>query len=230
MVNEMIMETQPAMTSTALDSLRAFRTKSRHYLSLGHDRLAAARFVADAAGEFRGLALDIGTGKGLLSIALARRGLEVLSIDVDPRERELARLLAEEEGLAARIRFEQADAAHLPYSDGQYGCVAMMDVLHHLAEPVPILKEMARVTARGGIVIIADFDESGFDIVSRIHRANGGEHPRTAASVSLALAELSRLGFACRKSINGHQHEMIVLQKSDELVHASEKPRDRTEP
>ena len=195
------------------ERLRAFRTRSQEYLRLGHDRLAAARFVADAAGELRGPALDVGTGKGLLAIELARRGMEVLSIDVDSTERELARLLADEAGVAALIRFEQADAAHLPYSDGQYGCIPMMDVLHHLTDPVPILNEMARVTARGGVVIIADFDEPGFEIVSRIHRAYGGEHPRTAASVSLALVELSKAGFSCKKTINGHQHEVIVLRK-----------------
>lgn len=211
------------MMMTPPDQLRAFRTRSQQYLSIGHDRLAAARFVADAAGDFRGMALDVGTGKGLLAIELARRGMEVLSIDVDSREREFARLLAEEAGVAARIRFEQADAAHLPYSDGQYGCVAMMDVLHHLTEPVPILNETARVTARGGVVIIADFDESGFDLVSRIHRTNGGEHPRTAASMSLALAELSRAGFAFRKHINGHHHEVIALQKGgDQKAHGTQ--------
>ena len=204
------------MMMTPQEQLRAFRTRSQQYLSLGHDRLAAARFVADAAGEFRGRALDVGTGKGLFAIELARRGMEVLSIDVDSRERELARLLADEAGVATRIRFKKADAAHLPYADGQFGCVAMMDVLHHLTEPDPILTEMARVTTRGGIVVIADFNESGFDIVSRIHRANGGEHPRTAASVSLAIASLSRAGFSCMRKNNGHQHEVVVLQKGGE--------------
>jgi ubiquinone/menaquinone biosynthesis C-methylase UbiE len=201
------------MIMTPQEQLRAFRTRSQQYLSLGHDRLAAARFVVESAAELRGPALDVGTGKGLLAIELARRGMEVISVDVDSRERELARLLAEEAGVAALIRFEQADAAHLPYSNGQYGCVAMMDVLHHLTEPVPILNEMARVTASDGIAIIADFDETGFDLVSRVHRANGDEHPRTSASMSLALAALSRAGFSCRKNINGRQHEVIVLQK-----------------
>ena len=201
------------MMTTPQERLRAFRARNAEYARLGHGRLAAARFVIEAAGTLRGPALDVGTGKGLLAIELARQGLEVVSIDVDDQERELAGLLADEAGLASRITFEHGDAAKLPYEDGQFGCVAMMDVLHHLAEPGPVLREMGRVLAVGGTVVIADFDDQGFEIVSRVHRAEGREHPRTAATVSAAADELAAAGFRCAARTCGHQHEVIVLQK-----------------
>jgi len=209
----MAMEVQRAMMGTAPERLRAFRTRSQEYLRLGHDRLAAARFVAGASGEFHGTALDIGTGKGLLAIELARRGMKVISVDVDSRERELAQLLSEEAGVAGRISFEQIDAAHIPYADAQFGCVAMMDVLHHLAEPGPVLSEMARVVGVGGMLVIADFNEQGFELVSRVHRAEGREHPRTTATVAVAMKELMAAGFRCAACTNGHQHDVVVLQK-----------------
>ncbi|MFC1642025.1 methyltransferase domain-containing protein [Myxococcota bacterium] len=84
------------MMMTPQKQLHAFGGRSREYLRLGHDRLAAARFVVEAAGPLREPAFDIGTGKGLLAIELARRGLEVLTLDIDAQERKLARLLAEE--------------------------------------------------------------------------------------------------------------------------------------
>jgi 2-polyprenyl-3-methyl-5-hydroxy-6-metoxy-1,4-benzoquinol methylase len=201
------------MTMSPEERLRGFRARSDEYLRLGHDRLAAARFVVDAAGELRGPALDVGTGKGLLAIELARRGLEVVSIDVDDQERELARLLAGAAGMTSRIRFDRGDGARLPYAEGQFGCVAMMDVLHHLVEPSPVLREMARVVEVGGMIVMADFDEQGFELVSRIHRAEGGEHPRTAATVSLATDELVTAGFRCAARTNGHQHDVVVLRK-----------------
>jgi ubiquinone/menaquinone biosynthesis C-methylase UbiE len=201
------------MMMTPPDPLRAFRTRSQQYLSLGHDRLAAARFVADAAGPLRGLALDVGTGKGLLAVELARQGLEVVSIDVDDQERGLARMLADEAGLASRITFEDGDAAKLPYPEGRFGCVAMMDVLHHLTDPSPVLREMARVVEVGGLLLIADFDDQGFELVSRVHCAEGHEHPRTAATVSAANDELVASGFRCVARTNGHQHNVVVMQK-----------------
>jgi 2-polyprenyl-3-methyl-5-hydroxy-6-metoxy-1,4-benzoquinol methylase len=201
------------MIPTPQERLRAFHLRNREYLRLEHDRLAAARFVVDTAGELRGPALDIGTGKGLLAIELARRGLEVVSIDVDDQERGLARLLAEQNGLASKITFESGDAARLRYADEQFGCVAMMDVLHHLNEPSPVLREMVRVVAARGIVLIADFDEFGFEIVSRVHRAEGREHPRTTATVSASMDELAALGFHCTARRNGHQHDIAVFRK-----------------
>lgn len=195
------------------EQLNAFRLRSLEYLRLGHDRLAAVRFVVDTAGELRGPGLDIGTGKGLLAVELARRGLDVVSIDVDDRERALASLLAEEAGLASRIQFDAQNAAKLPYPSAHFGFVAMMDVLHHLAEPDAVLREMARVVAAGGSVLIADFDEQGFELVSRIHRAEGREHPRTSATLSLALEVLSWAGLSCLARTNGHQHDVIVLHR-----------------
>lgn len=197
----------------AQERLRVFRTRNRQYLRIGHDRMAAARFVVEAAGVLHGPVLDVGTGKGIFAIELARQGLEVVSIDVDDQERELATLLANEAGVMSRITFDHGDAAHLPYADGHFGATAMMDVLHHLDEPGPVLREMARLVGAGGVILISDFDDDGFELVSRVHRSEGREHPRTAATLSLASDELSRAGFRCTTRTTGHQHDAVVLQK-----------------
>ena len=201
------------MTIPTQERLRAFRARSQQYLRLGHDRWAAARFIVDATGKPRGPTLDIGTGKGLLAIAFAQQGMEVVTIDVNADERALAQLLAEKAGVGARITFATGDAAHLPYPDGGFGCVAMMDVLHHLSEPGPVLREMARVAAPDALIVLADFDEAGFELVSRVHRAEGREHPRTSATVSSASEELRRCGLVPLANVHGHQHEIGVLRK-----------------
>lgn len=203
------------MTPLPQERLVAFRSRCSQYLSHGHDRLAAARFVVDAAMELSGPALDIGTGKGLLAIELARRGLEVVTIDVDEQERELARLLASAAGVAGRICFDTADAAGLPYADGSFGTVAMMDVLHHLEDSDRVLREMARVVVPGGIALIADFDERGFEIVSNVLREEGREHSRTSVTVSSVLEGMGALGFGELSRVRGHQHEIAVLRRKE---------------
>ena len=42
------------------------------------------------------------------------------------------------------------DAHELPFSDGAFSGIVMLDVLHHLERPVAFLKEAARVLAPGG--------------------------------------------------------------------------------
>jgi ubiquinone/menaquinone biosynthesis C-methylase UbiE len=197
----------------AIERLRAFHARDQKYRDQGHNRRAAARFVAEAAGLSQGAALDVGTGKGLLAIELARAGMEVVSVDLDADEQTLALLLAFGAGMSNRIRFEHGDAAHLSHPDGSFGYVAMMDVLHHLHDPVPLLAEMARVLAPGGRMVLAEFDEQGFDLVARVHRAEGHEHPRTTVTVSLAEAELTRMGLSPIARMAGYLHDVTVFFK-----------------
>ena len=201
------------MKDTASERLRAFRARNRQYQELGYDREAAFRSLVREARPLEGPALDVGTGKGLLARELARLGMDVVSVDISSDERELACLLAQESDVAGRVVFAQADAARLPYPDGHFGCAAMMDVLHHLEEPGPVLSEMVRVVRPGGRLLLADFDEAGFELVARISRQEGREHLRSATTVTLAREILTRAGLRCLMKTNGHHHEMVVLQK-----------------
>jgi len=196
---------------SAHERLKAFHARNLQYLRLGYDRANAARFVVRAAGELAGPALDIGTGKGLCAVELARTGMNVVSVDVDVEEQEVAALVAEKAGVGGRIHFVHGNAAHLPYPDGYFGCAAMMDALHHLDEPSPVFREMARVVKDGGLIIIADFDEKGFDLLSRVHRAEGHDHPRTAATLIFAQDELLRAGFQEMARTTSCLHDVIVL-------------------
>jgi ubiquinone/menaquinone biosynthesis C-methylase UbiE len=58
-----------------------------------------------------------------------------------------ARQLTPQE-LADRVRFEEADAEHLPYDDGSFDLVS-------LANMIPFFDELARVTAPGGAVVFS---------------------------------------------------------------------------
>jgi len=191
----------------------AFRARTEHYASLGFDRIAAADFVIGTGGRLSGPALDVGTGKGLTAMALARRGLEVVSVDPDADEQALALLLADEAGLADRIRFVNGDASGLAFSGGHFGCAAMVEVLHHLHDPGPVLEETGRVLRLGGTLILADFSSEGFDLVARVHRGEGREHPVSGVTPKSAAAFLSKRGFAVEARLSGHKHDVIVLAK-----------------
>jgi ubiquinone/menaquinone biosynthesis C-methylase UbiE len=191
----------------------AFRARTEHYISLGFDRFAAADFVIGTGGRLSSPALDFGTGKGLTAMAMARRGLEVVSADPDADEQALALLLAEEAGLEDRIRFVHGDASDLPFPGDHFGCAALVGVLHHLQDPVPVLSETARVLKPRGIVILADFSAEGLGLVARVHREEGREHPVSGVTPESAAAFLSMRGFAVEARRSGHKHDVIVLTK-----------------
>ncbi len=191
----------------------AFLVRTEQYLSLGYDRFAAADFVSRAGGRLSGPALDIGTGKGLTAMAMARQGLEVVSVDPDADEQALALLLAAEAGLEDHIRFIRGDATVLPYSGGHFGCAVLVDVLHHLKDPLSVLDEAARVLRPSGIMIVADFSPEGFELVARVHQDEGREHPVSGATLESAEAFLSGRGFKLTAHLSDHRHDVIVLTK-----------------
>lgn len=191
----------------------AFRVRTEQYLGLGFDRFAAADFVVKTGGRLSGPALDIGTGKGLTAMAMARQGLEVVSVDPDADEQALAYVLVVEAGLKDRIRFVCGDASVLSFPDNHFGCAALVDVLHHLQDPVSVLEETARVLRPSGTLILADFSPEGFELVARMHRGEGREHPVSGVTLESAAAVLSGKGFDVTVRRSGHKHDVIVLTK-----------------
>jgi ubiquinone/menaquinone biosynthesis C-methylase UbiE len=193
-----------------------FDVRTEQYLRLGLDRFRAADFVATAAGPLTGPVLDIGTGRALTAMALARQRLDVVSVDIDLEEYALAKLLTMEAGLQDNINFVCGNAAMLPFPDNCFGCVAMMDVLHHLPDHLPVLRDAARVLKSSGIFILADFSADGFQLVARVHQADGREHTVSGAMLEDAAAFLSGLGVDPTARLCGHKHDVIVLVKNRE--------------
>jgi ubiquinone/menaquinone biosynthesis C-methylase UbiE len=93
--------------------------------------------------------LDLGTGTGLAAFVAARRFPEagVVGVDLAPGMVDQARRNTAPE-LAERVRFEQADAAELPFADGAFDLV-------QLANMIPFFDELARVTAPGGHLVLS---------------------------------------------------------------------------
>jgi SAM-dependent methyltransferase len=109
-------------------------------------RLAGIDSALALVPEAPGRVLDIGTGTGDAALAIARRwpDAEVVGVDLSARMVEEARRKTPPD-LAGRVRFEQADAAALPFADAAFDLVT-------LANAIPFFDELARILAPGGRV------------------------------------------------------------------------------
>ncbi len=94
-------------------------------------------------------ALDLGTGTGVVALALAERypSAEVVGVDLSPAMIEEARRKLPS-GLAGRVGFEIGDASALEFPDAAFELVALSNM-------IPFYDELARVVAPGGTLVLS---------------------------------------------------------------------------
>lgn len=86
--------------------------------------------------------LDVGCGDGTIDALLHehRKDLTIEGVDIMVRP-------------CCRISVTPFDGHHLPFPDGTFDAVLLVDVLHHMTDCVPLLRECARV---GKSVVLKD--------------------------------------------------------------------------
>jgi ubiquinone/menaquinone biosynthesis C-methylase UbiE len=111
--------------------------------------------------------------------------------------------------------FEVADAEHLPFDDRAFTAVLCSNSFHHYPDPLQAVREMARVLAAGGRLVIGDAcaDLATARIADRVLRLVEPGHVRLYRSTELGsflqrtglsnvmLRRLSGGGFAIARGI-----------------------------
>ena len=121
----------------------------------------AAEFGRDLSAPlpFQGLRLlDIGCGGGLLSEPMARLGAEVVGADAAPRNIPVARLHAEQSGLAIDYRNTSAEA--LAAAGERFDVVLNMEVVEHVADPLAYLTACRDLLKPGGLMICSTLNRN----------------------------------------------------------------------
>jgi 2-polyprenyl-6-hydroxyphenyl methylase / 3-demethylubiquinone-9 3-methyltransferase len=121
----------------------------------------AAEFGRDLSARtpFEGLRLlDIGCGGGLLCEPMARRGAEVIGADAAERNIPVARLHAEQSGLA--IDYRHATAEALAEAGERFDVVLNMEVVEHVADPAAYLATCAELLTPGGLMICSTLNRN----------------------------------------------------------------------
>jgi ubiquinone/menaquinone biosynthesis C-methylase UbiE len=131
--------------------------------SLPQMRLLRLFAISRALGLLRGSpvarnAVDLGCGPGHLAVELAQAapGLHVTGIDLSTPLLGEAQRRAIEADVAYRVDFRTADASATPFAKASVDLAISTLSLHHWADPVAILDEVARIVRPGGSFLIFD--------------------------------------------------------------------------
>jgi len=114
--------------------------------------------------------LDVGCGNGFTALHLASTyGFDVTGIDVDPEQ---IRLAQEAAGSRGDVRFQVADATHLPFDAATFDLVATNKTTHHIPAWRTAVAEMLRVLKPQGFFIFGDLVVPSW--VARLGRSVAG--------------------------------------------------------
>jgi ubiquinone/menaquinone biosynthesis C-methylase UbiE len=121
-----------------------------------YSRLLAPQMADLAAVRSGQRVLDVGCGPGALTGELVARVGAAQVAAVDPSESFVAALRERLPGVAA----ERASAEELPFPAESFDATLAQLVVHFMSDPVAGLREMGRVTKRGGTVAACAWDQS----------------------------------------------------------------------
>lgn len=152
---------QDAVRVHAVVSAR--RARSEAFFADAADRWDATRgsLFGDRSDLTAALALldptwtvgDLGCGTGTLSAALAPMVHQVISVDASPAMLEAARARTTS---FANVDVRDGTLESLPLENASLDVAVLMLVLHHVAEPVRVLREARRVLRAGGRLLVCD--------------------------------------------------------------------------
>jgi 2-polyprenyl-6-hydroxyphenyl methylase/3-demethylubiquinone-9 3-methyltransferase len=105
-------------------------------------------------------ALDVGCGGGILADSLARKGAQVLGIDLSTKALKVAQLHALEAS-TPRVSYREVSAEALAVeAPGQFDVVTCMEMLEHVPDPASVVQACASLVKPGGWVFFSTLNRS----------------------------------------------------------------------
>lgn len=141
--------------ATRVSTLEHWESYWRGHANLEQTYSTGGRLTREilADGDVRGrCVLEVGAGSGRDSLMLVKAGAIGVVLDYSPASLELVREQARAQGLT--IHLVRADALAMPFREGAFDVVFHQGLLEHFRDPMPLLRENARITRSGGRVVV----------------------------------------------------------------------------
>ena len=168
--------------------------------------------------------VDVGCGGGILSESMARRGAEVLGIDLADKPLKVAQLHAMESGVANLVYRSVAAEALADEQPGSFDVLTCMEMLEHVPDPSSVVRACAQMVKPGGWVFFSTLNRNaksflyaivGAEYVLKLLPKGTHEYARF-----IKPAELAR--WARDAGLDGHQLKGMQYNPMSERYWLSE--------
>ena len=139
-----------------------FRQRAAEWDRVREDLLVPSPHLDTLAGRLAGssVVVDLGTGTGALLERLAGANRRVIGVDASAEMLDVARDRVQDIG-TERAELRLGTLEHLPLRDAEADAMVAHMVLHHVADPPGVLREIRRGLAPGGRLLIVDLEDGG---------------------------------------------------------------------
>jgi SAM-dependent methyltransferase len=121
--------------------------------------------------------LDLGCGDGTTALPAARRGADVLGVDIASNLVAAGNARARAEGLS-NCRFEEGDASDLNHlADDSFDLVVSIFGAMFAPRPFDVAREMARVTRPGGRIVMGNWIPNHPTLVAQLLKTSAAYSP-----------------------------------------------------
>jgi SAM-dependent methyltransferase len=127
--------------------------------------------------------LDVGCGTGWTSVFFARRGYDVVGVDISPDMIHYANELRQQEGLD-NLCFVVSDYEDMPFQ-GEFDAAVFYDALHHAVDEVAAMRMVYQALKPGGVCVTSEPGKghgqsaSAIEVVKRFDVTERDMPPRT---------------------------------------------------
>jgi SAM-dependent methyltransferase len=121
--------------------------------------------------------VDIGSGDGTTAVPAAKRGANVLGVDISEPLVAAGNARAEALGLS-NLRFQEGDASHLDdLADNSFDLVISVFGAMFAPRPFDVAKELVRVARHGGRIVMGNWIAGDPTLVAQLLRISGAYSP-----------------------------------------------------
>lgn len=142
-----------------------------------------------------GRVLDLASGPGVVTEALARRAREVVALDLTAATLDVARTRCGEAG-HTNVRWVRGDATLAPLREASFDGIAIRLALHHLTRPGEALATAFALLRPGGRLVVLDLlspeDASQTALHTALERLRDPSHAETLSGPALERLALDQ--------------------------------------
>lgn len=174
---------------------KIFLERFRFYKRKGLDFTKSRNAILRKARPLEGNILEIGAGRGHMSLCLAKAGYKFTAIDIDKEALKTAALNLAYEGILSRASFRVMDGRSLGFKNESFDNVVSVCLLHDVKGIRGILSEADRVLRKKGKLVLADFNKKALKIISNAHKEEGNTHTDSAVDKARVDSYFRDLGY-----------------------------------